>query len=157
MYAFLHKMAYSQIYLHCVFATKYRQAILDPIHDEELQKYITGIVQHPTRKCKMLAINNVEDHMHMFLVLHPVYSPAKLMQEVKAISSKFINESGRYDFKFQWQIWYGCFSYAKSQVSAVSRYIQNQKQHHKKIDFENEYLGLLKEFGVEYDKKYVFD
>jgi len=90
--------------LHFVFATKCREAILNPIHDEELQKYITGIVQNPDRKCKILAINNVEDHMHMLVILHPSYSAAKLMQEVKAVSSKFINESGRYKFKFQWQI-----------------------------------------------------
>jgi REP element-mobilizing transposase RayT len=78
--------------------------MLNPIHDEELQKYITGIVQNPDRKCELLAINNVEDHMHLLVILHPSYSPAKLMQGVKAISSKFINESGWYDFKFQWQI-----------------------------------------------------
>ncbi len=78
--------------------------MLDPKHDEELQKYITGIVQNPNRKCKMLAINNIEDHIHMLVGLHSSYSIAKLMQEVKAISSKFINESGWYDFKFQWQI-----------------------------------------------------
>jgi REP element-mobilizing transposase RayT len=86
-------MSYTQIYLHCIFGTKYRQRILAPQHDDELQKYITSIVQAPSRKCKMLAINNVEDHLHMFVCLHPSYSASKLMQEVKAISSKFINES----------------------------------------------------------------
>lgn len=85
-------MAYTQIYLHCIFATKKRLKMLDAIHDVELQKYITGIVEHPKRKCKMLAINNVEDHIHMLISLYPTYSPAKLMQEVKAISSKFIND-----------------------------------------------------------------
>jgi len=97
-------MSYTQIYLHCIFATKWRQHFLDPKHDKELQKYITGIVQSLSRKCRMLAINNVEDHLHMLISLHPSYSPAKLMQEVKAVSSKFINESGWYSYKFQWQI-----------------------------------------------------
>ncbi|MFA5748444.1 MAG: transposase [Candidatus Absconditabacterales bacterium] len=67
-------MAYSQIYLHCIFATKGRQAILNPIHDKELQKYITGIVQSTDRKCKMLAINNVEDHFHMLINLHYLWT-----------------------------------------------------------------------------------
>lgn len=150
-------MSYSQIYLHCIFATKYREPTLDALHNKELQKYITGIVQHPKRKCKMLAINNVEDHLHMLVGLHPSYSPAKLMQEIKAVSSKFINESGRYKFKFQRQIGYACFSYAQSQVPTVCKYIQNQKEHHKKKTFENEYIWFLKEFSIEYDPKYIFD
>jgi len=133
-------MSYTQIYLHCIFATKGRQHFLDPKHDDVLQKYITGIVQAPSRKCKMLAINNVEDHVHMLVSLHPSYSPAKLMQEVKAVSSKFINESGWYRYTFQRQIGYGCFSYAQSEVKTVCNYIAKQKEHHKKTSFEKEYI-----------------
>jgi REP element-mobilizing transposase RayT len=133
-------MSYTQIYLHCIFATKYRQYALHPQHDDELQKYITGIVQDPSRQCKILAINNVEDHLHMLVCMHPSCSPAKLMQEVKAVSSKFINESGWYTYKFQWQIGYGCFSYAQSEVKTVCNYIHRQKQHHKKMLFQDEYL-----------------
>jgi REP element-mobilizing transposase RayT len=88
----------------------------------------------------MLAINNVEDHLHMLVVLHPSYSPAKLIQEVKAISSKFINEKNRYTYRFQWQIGYGCFSYAQSEVKTVCNYIYRQKTHHKKTLFKDEYL-----------------
>ncbi len=131
--------------------------MLNPIHDDELQKYITGIVQSPERKCKMLAINNVEDHVHMLVGLHPAYPLAKLIQEVKANSSKLINEKGWYETKFQWQIGYGCFSYAYSEIKNVINYIKNQKEHHKEVAFEKEFLRLLDMFEMEYDLKYVFD
>ena len=150
-------MAYSQIYLHCIFATKWRKRLLDPKHDGELQKYITGIVQSPNRQCRMLAINNVEDHMHIFISLHPGYSPAKLIQEVKAISSKFINENGWYTYPFQWWVGYACFSYAQSEVATVCNYIHKQKEHHKKTAFEDEYLWLLKKFNIPFDERYAFE
>lgn len=123
-------MSYHQIYLHYIFSTKYRQKHLHPDHDNEIQMYITGIVQN--RQCKILAINNTEDHLHMFVALHPSHSPAKLMQEVKANSAKFINESSWYKYKFSWQIGYGCFSYAQSEVKNVCNYIFRQKAHHKR-------------------------
>lgn len=150
-------MSYTQIYLHCIFATKRRQALLHPSHDDELQKYITGIIQAPSRQCKVLAINNVQDHLHMLVGLHPKYSPAKLMQEVKAISAKFINEHKRYHYPFQWQIGYACFSYAKSEVKTVCKYISRQKEHHKKSTFKEEYLWLLKRHNISFDEKYVFE
>lgn len=84
-------MTFVTNYLHCIFATKNRDPILNPKHDEELHKIITGMVENPRRKCKMLAINNVEDHMHMFVKLHPEYPLSKLMQDVKSISSNYIN------------------------------------------------------------------
>ena len=155
IYLIIFKMSYHQIYLHCIFATKYRQQLLHPKHDDELQKYITGIVQN--RQCKMMAINNVEDHLHMLVALHPSYPPAKLMQEVKANSAKFINESDWYSYKFQWQGGYACFSYAQSEVKNVSNYIFRQKEHHRKTEFKDEYLWLLQKFHIPYDEKYVFE
>ena len=157
LHAYYLLMSYTQIYLHCIFSTKWRQAFLDPKHDEELQKYITGIVQAPTRRCIMLAINNVEDHIHMLISLHPSYSPAKLMQEVKAISSKFINERNWYTYQFQWQIGYGCFSYAQSEIKNVCKYIHRQKEHHQSKSFKDEYLWLLQKFSIEFDEKYLFE
>ncbi len=150
-------MSYTQIYLHCIFGTKWRQLFLHPKYDDQLQKYITSIIQSPARKCKMLAINNVEDHVHMLISLHPSYSPAKLMQEVKSISSKFINESKWYPQTFQWQIWYGCFSYAKSEIKTVCNYIHKQKEHHKKLSYKDEYIWLLKKFDIPFQETYLFD
>jgi len=149
-------MSYHKIYLHCILVTKYRHHSLHPKHDDEVQKYITGIVQSSNRQCRMLAINNVEDHMHILIALHPSYAPAKLMQEVKANSAKFINEKHRYRYKFQRWIWYACFSYAPSEVHNVCNYIYRQKEHHKKTEFKDEYIWLLRKFNVSFDEKYVF-
>jgi hypothetical protein len=93
----------------------------------------------------------------MFVCLHPSYSASKLMQEVKAISSKFINESWRYSYTFQWQIGYGCFSYAQSEVKTVCNYIYRQKEHHKKTRFKDEIFWLLRRFNVPFDEKFVFE
>ncbi|MCH7721784.1 MAG: IS200/IS605 family transposase [Bacteroidetes bacterium] len=147
--------SYTQIYIQYVFAVKYRMNFLKQEHDDQLQKYITGIVQK--RKCKMLAINNVPDHMHFFVGLHPSYPVSKLIQEVKAISSKFINDNKWYNNKFQWQVGYGAFSYSHSQIGNVIRYINNQKEHHRKKTFRDEYYEFLKIFGIDYDEKYLFE
>ncbi len=131
-------MSYTAIYLHCIFATKNRKRFLSPEHDNELQKYITWIIQSPECNCKVLAINNVEDRIHILVKLHPSISVTKLMQKIKSNSSKFINEKNRYPYKFSWQNWYACFSYAESQIQNVINYIENQKVHHKQTDFKDE-------------------
>jgi len=150
-------MSYTAIYLHCIFATKNRKRFLQPEHDQELQKYITGIVQSSKCNCKVLAINNIEDHVHILIKIHPSISIAKLMQDIKSNSSKFINEKNRYSYKFAWQNWYACFSYAQSQLKNVINYIQNQKQHHKENDFEKEYIEILDNFQIKYDKNFIFE
>ena len=146
---------YSQVYLQFVFAVKGRQILIDPKNNEELQKYITGIVQN--RKQKMLAINNMPDHLHLFVGFGTTMSMADFMEEVKAISSKFINEKGWVKGKFEWQRGYGVFSYSRSQIDNVIKYIINQQEHHKRKTFKEEYLEFLKKFEVEYDERYVWD
>jgi len=108
---------YSQVYLQFVFAVKGRQSLINPKNNEELQKYITGIVQN--RKQKMLAINNMPEHLHLFVGFGTTMSMADFMEEVKAISSKFINEKGWVKGKFEWQRGYGVFSYSRSQIDNV--------------------------------------
>ena len=147
--------SYTQIYIQYIFAVKYRKNFLLQKNNDELQKYITGIVQN--RKCKMLAINNVPDHLHMLVGLHPTYSVSKLIQEVKSISSKFINDNNWIDHEFNWQIGYGAFSYSRSQIDNVIKYINNQQEHHRKITFREEYLEFLEKFEIEYDEKFLFE
>lgn len=147
--------SYTQLYIHYVFAVKWRNHLLKPEHNDELQKYITGIIKK--RKCKMLAINNVTDHIHLFIGQNPQYSVSKLMQETKAISSKFINDNNWYKTKFRWQTGYGAFSYSHSQIDNVIKYINNQQQHHKKHTFKEEYLEMLKKFKIDFDEKYIFE
>jgi REP element-mobilizing transposase RayT len=146
---------YSQVYLQFVFAVKGRQSLINPKHNDELQKYITGIVQN--RKQKMLAINNMPDHLHLFVGFGTTMSMADFMEEVKSISSKFINEKGWIKGKFEWQRGYGVFSYSRSQIDDVIKYITNQQEHHKKKSFKEEYLEFLKKFEVEYDYRYLFE
>ena len=146
---------YSQVYLQFIFAVKGRQNLIPQMHNEELHKYITGIVQN--RKQKLIAINNVADHLHMLVGFDTTMSMADFMEEVKSISSKFINEKGWIKGRFEWQRGYGVFSYSKSQLDNVVRYIMNQQEHHRKSTFKEEYLGFLKKFEVEYNEKYLFD
>ena len=144
-----------QAYVHYIFAVKGRVNFLKQEHNDELQKYITGLAQN--RNCKMLAINNMPDHAHIFLGQHPSYSISKTMQEIKSVSSKFINEKNWYKSKFFWQSGYGAFTYSHSQIDNVIKYIMNQQQHHKKRTFRDEYIEFLNKFGIKYDKKYLFE
>jgi REP element-mobilizing transposase RayT len=147
--------SFIQIHIQFVFAVKYRQNLIPVERNDELQKYITGIVQN--RKCKLLAINNMPDHLHKFVGLHPSYPPAKLVQEVKAMSSKFINEQNWIAQRFEWQGGYGAFSYARSQVKTVIRYILNQQKHHAKQNFKEEYIQILDNFELKYKNEDLFE
>lgn len=146
---------YSQVYLHFVFAVKGRQSLINHKYNDELQKYITGIVQN--RKQKMLSINNVPDHLHMLIGFGTTLSIADFIEEVKSISSKFINEKGWIQGKFEWQRGYGVFSYSRSQINPVIQYIQQQQEHHKRKSFKDEYLSFLRKFEVEFDELYLFE
>jgi putative transposase len=146
---------YSKVYLHFVFTVKGRQCLISSKHNDELQKYITGLVQN--RNQKMLAINNMPDHLHLLVGFGTTMSMADFMEEVKSISSKFINEQGWIKVKFEWQRGYGVFSYSRSQIDNVIKYILNQQEHHKKSTFKEEYLELLKKFEVDYDEQYMFE
>jgi REP element-mobilizing transposase RayT len=145
---------YTQIYLHIVFAVEGRQCLIAPEHNDELQKYITGIVT--AQRHKLIAINNMPDHLHLLVGLRPDAALSDLVRDVKAGSSKFINEKRWVMGRFSWQEGFGAFSHARSQLGAVIRYIQNQQKHHAKKSFRDEYLELLEKFGVEYDQKYIF-
>jgi putative transposase len=145
---------YTQLYIHLVFAVKYRAAVISPVWAERLYKYITGIVQNNGHK--MLAINSMPDHLHLFIGLHPNQSISELMRLVKGDSSEFINKEKLTGSKFSWQEGYAAFSNSHSQIDAVVKYIANQQQHHTKKTFREEYLQMLKEYAVEYDDKYVF-
>jgi REP element-mobilizing transposase RayT len=146
---------YSQVYLQFIFAVKGRQSLILPKHNDELQKYITGVVQN--RKQKVLAINNIPDHLHLFVGFGTTMSIADFMEEVKSISSKFINEKGWINGRFEWQRGYGVFSYSRSQIDDVIKYIANQQEHHKKKAFKEEYLEFLKKIEVDYDERYLFE
>ena len=145
---------YTQLYIHLVFVVKYRAAVILPEWENQLYKYITGIVQNNGHK--MLAINGVEDHVHLFIGLNPKQSISDLMRLVKGDSSEFINKQKFTKTMFRWQEGYGAFSNSNSQIDNVIKYVKNQKERHKKQSFKDEYLDTLKKLQIEFDEKYVF-
>ena len=145
---------YTQIYIHVVFAVEGRQNLIKPEYNDELQMFITGIVS--AQKHKLLAINNMPDHLHFLVGLRPDAALSDLVRDVKAGSSKFITGKRRVMGRFSWQEGFGAFSYSRSQISAVSRYIMNQQKHHAKKSFREEYVELLEKFGVDYDRRFIF-
>ncbi|MCJ7447486.1 MAG: IS200/IS605 family transposase [Bacteroidales bacterium] len=146
---------YTRIYLHLVFSPIGRENVIPIKHKEELQKYTTGIIQN--RKHKLLAINYMPDHVHIFIGYEPSQALPDLLRDIKANASKFINDKRWLPGKFQWQEGYGAFSYSHSQINEVIQYINSQEEHHRKATFKNEYLKLLEKFDVEYDPKYLFE
>jgi REP element-mobilizing transposase RayT len=145
---------YTQIYIHVVFAVEGRKSLIKPEQNDELQKYIAGIVSG--RKQKLIAINNMPDHLHLLVGLRADSSLSDLVRDVKAGSSKFINEKRWVAGKFSWQEGFGAFSHSRSQLGTVIRYIENQQEHHAKKSFREEYIALLEKFGVKYDHRYIF-
>ena len=146
---------YSQIYIQIVFAVKHRNSLINPLWEESLYKYITGIVQNKGQK--MIAINGIPDHIHLFIGLKPDGNISDLVREIKKSSTSYINENHSTSNKFQWQEGFGAFSYGHSQIDVVAKYIMNQKEHHKSKTFQEEYTGLLKKFEVDYKENYLFD
>lgn len=144
---------YTQIHIQVVFAVLNRQSLIEPNWEAELYKYITGIVQHQGHK--LLQINGMPDHVHLLFGMRPVQSLSDLVKKVKGDSSKWINQKGYLQGPFRWQEGYGAFSYSKSQVPNVIQYIKEQKSHHRKKSFDDEYLGLLTEYDIDYDERYI--
>ena len=145
---------YSQLYIHVIFAVEGRESLIAPENNDELQKYITGIVT--AQKHKLIAINNMPDHLHMLIGLRPDGALSELVRHVKANSSRFINEKRWVMGRFSWQEGFGAFSYSRSQLSRVILYIQNQQKHHARTSFLEEYKALLEKFRVTYDPRYTF-
>jgi putative transposase len=145
---------YTQLYVHIVFAVEGRQNLIQPEHNDELQKYISGVVA--AQNHKLIAINNMPDHVHLLIGFRPDATLSDLVRDIKASSSKFINEKHWVMGRFSWQEGFGAFSYSRSQLDSVIRYIQNQQQHHANKSFCEEYVEMLEKFDVKYDRKYVF-
>ena len=145
---------FTQIHIQAVFSVQNRYCVIQNKWEEELYKYITGIIQNQGHK--VLAINGMPDHIHIFFGMRPVQALSSLMQDIKGNSSKWINQKRLIKGRFSWQEGFGAFSYSKSQVPQVIKYIRNQKEHHKTNTFTEEYLDFLKNFEVNYDERYIF-
>ena len=146
---------FSQLYLQYVFAIKGRQNLILPSFEKEIYSYMAGIVRN--KEQKPLAINGMPDHVHILVGLKPVMRISDLIRDIKNNSSNFINQRGFLKQKFSWQEGYGAFSYSESNYGKVIDYIKNQKKHHEKRTFRQEYLLLLKKFNIAFDEKYLFE
>jgi REP element-mobilizing transposase RayT len=146
---------FHQIYVQIVFAVKNRQALIQPDWENDLYKYITGVVQNKGHK--MLAIGGMPDHIHLFIGQKPAEALSDLVRETKKSSNAFIQEQHFTQYSFDWQAGYGAFSYSKSQIDQVAKYVLNQKEHHQKQDFETEFLKMLSAFEIEIGKKKMFE
>jgi len=145
---------FSQIYIQIVFAVKGREFLIHQSWEAELYKYITGIVQN--KEQKLIAINGMPDHIHIFIGMKPSCCLSDLVREIKKSSNTFIKENKFSKHNFQWQEGFGAFSYSHSHIGKVAKYIENQKEHHKKKSFKEEYLRFLNKFEIEHKKEYLF-
>jgi putative transposase len=146
---------YTQLYIQLVFAVKGRNNFIQYTWEEELYKYITAVMQNDRHK--MIAINGMPDHIHIFLGLHPAIAISELVKDVKRASNNWINEKDFIKGKFEWQDGYGAFSYGRSQIDRVYKYILNQKKHHTKQSFKTEYISPLKLFEIDFKEEYLFE
>ena len=144
---------FTQIYLQFVFAVQDRISLIGTDWKDELYKYITGMVQNNNHK--LIAINGIPNHIHVFIGYKTHQLIPDLLQDIKGSSSKWINKKQFIHGKFRWQAGYGAFSYSHSQVDIVVKYITNQEEHLKKKTFQEEYFELLQRFHLEFDEQYI--
>lgn len=146
---------FSQLYIQVVFAVKGRQSLLEEKWEAQLYQYITGIIK--AKDQKLLAINGMPDHIHIFMGIKPNCCLSDLVREIKKSSTEFISRNNLTQQPFRWQEGFGAFSYSHSHVDHVVKYVLHQKEHHKKSTFKEEYVDLLQKFQITYDEKYLFD
>ncbi len=145
----------SSILIHLIFSTKNRQPFIKPAIESELHPYMASIFRD--HQSPSLAIDGTSDHVHILCALGRTITVADLIEEVKTGSSKWIKTNGREFKNFHWQTGYGAFSIGQSNIPALKRYIRNQKQHHRRVSFQDEYRNLLKRYEIEFDERYIWD
>jgi REP element-mobilizing transposase RayT len=145
---------YSQAHFHLVFAVKHRQALIQRSWKNELERYITGVVQHHHHK--MLAIGAMPNHIHIFLGYNLNHLIPDLVEEIKTSSNHWIKEKGLSRHKFDWQRGYGAFTHSRSQVDAVISYVLNQEAHHSRRSFREEYKDMLQKAQIAFEEQYLF-
>lgn len=145
---------YTQIHIHAVFAVQDRISLIHKSWKDELFKYISGIIKKNGHK--IIVIDGMPDHIHLFFGMRPAQSLSDLMQDIKGDSSKWINNMRFIKGRFSWQEGYGAFSYSKSHINNVIEYIRNQEIHHRKRSFIEEYIDFLEKYEVPYDERYIF-
>ena len=145
---------YTQILYQIVFATKDHQLTMVEPGQERLYRFISGVLKN--NNCHLYRINGVEDHLHIVTHLHPTVALSSLVKDIKLGASELIKKELIFPNFVGWQDGYGGFTYSISAKDNLIEYVKNQKEHHKKVSFRDEYISLLKEHGIEYDERYLF-
>ena len=141
-------------YVHIAFSTKYRQHLIHESIENQLYSYLGGICNQ--LECSVIKVGGYSDHIHILCLLSKKIALAKLVEEVKSHSSKWIKTQGKEFANFYWQDGYGAFSVNPAEVERVINYITNQKEHHRKKEFQKEYKEFLEKFEIEFDERYVW-
>jgi putative transposase len=145
---------YTSLLYHVIFSTKDREPWIVPSIEQRIWRFIGGIARK--HRITALQVGGVEDHIHALVTAPPTIAPAQMVQFLKGESSKWIHEEFSTLRKFGWQDGYGAFTVSKSNIPKVTGYIQNQREHHRKKTFQEEYLEFLHENGIEYDVRYLW-
>ena len=143
----------SKIYVHCVFSTKNRIALIPDSLQKDLHSYIIGVLNNVGSYVNEIYANS--DHIHILCVLPRTITIAELISKIKTASSKWMKKQGV--ISFSWQDGYGSFSVSSSKISDVEKYILNQKEHHKKVSYKDEFKKFLNKYEIEFDERYVWD
>lgn len=146
---------YTQCYFQLVFAVRNKSALIKKEWKDQLEKYISGIIQNNGHK--LLSIGAMPDHIHILIGYNLNQLIPDLVGQIKTSSNSWVKEKSLSRFRFGWQNGYGAFTYSRSQIDVVIKYILNQEQHHKKKNFREEYLKILQRLEIEYNDKYLFD
>ncbi len=144
---------YTQILYQIVFGTYNNEMTLIESGQENLYKYIWGILKN--KKCHLYRIGGVEDHIHIITHVHPAIAIAYLIKDVKLASSNYIKAENIFPDFNGWQDGYGAFTYSISARDNLIEYVKNQKEHHRKVSFREEYINLLNEHAIEFNEKYL--
>jgi putative transposase len=147
--------SYTKLYVHAVFAVKYRRAVLD----KSFRSVVFGVMGNLINETesKTLIVNGVEDHVHCLFSYKPKIAISDVIKVIKAKSSKYINDKQLTEDRFEWQRGYGAFTIGQREINKMYNYIKNQEAHHKKELFKEEYTHLLRYFEIEFDDQYLFE
>ena len=145
----------SRINVHLIFSTKNREPILGDDVREDLHSYMATVLQNLESPCVL--INSVADHVHVLFELSRKLALSRAVEDIKKASSKWIKTQGTVPGRFSWQAGYGAFAVSESNVGEVRRYIEGQKEHHRKVSFQEEFLAFLKRHNVPYNEKFIWD
>lgn len=145
-------MSYTRLLYHIIFRTKNGKNTISESYEKELYAYIMGIINN--KKSKLYRIGGTENHIHLLVDIHPTFALSDFMKELKEYSSKWLANNPKFPNFEGWTVSFAAFSYGIKEKQTVINYIQNQKEHHKTVSFEEEYRQLLIENEIEMDERY---